>query len=260
MKRTLVILAAIAVALALALFLNHRAQLSVAAAASAPPAASSSTSGEQTPLAYLEGQHYKRVPHPAPVGDLKRVRIEEFFWYGCPHCLHLEALLSSWLPGLPADADFVRVPENLGRPDGIIHQRAYYAAQDLGVEPQIHLALMTALVVQHQPLITPQAIADFVAAQAHVSAADFNSQYSSFVVQGEANKANALSFDYGITGVPAIIVGGKYLVDSGLPGITSGSGNENARFIKMLKTASFLIDKVREEQAAAAAPASADKP
>ncbi len=176
------------------------------------------------------------------------ITVEEFFWYACPHCFRMESLLASWVPALPADVHFVRVPDNLGRPEGIIHQRAFYAAENLGVESRIHLPLMTALVVLHEPLNTPGALANFFETEAHVSRADFNSQFASFIVDGEVRSATLLSFVYGVTGVPSVVVGGKYLVDTDLPGINESGGDENARFARMLKVARFLVDKVRTER------------
>lgn len=107
---------------------------------------------------------------------------------------------------------------------------------------------MTALVVQHVPLLTPGAIANFVATEAHVSQSEFNSQFASFVVDGEVRSATERSFAYAVTGVPSLIVGGKYLVDADLPGINESGTDENARFQRMLKIARFLVDKVRTEQ------------
>lgn len=263
MKRLLASLAAIAIAALAAYFLLQRGPapatasaataLPAPAAAPATPAAAAAATAANAmdpgPGGTVEGRDYRLVPHPSPVENPRIVQVEEFFWYGCPHCLRMESLLATWVPALPADAHFVRVPENLGRPEGVIHQRAFYAAQNLGVEARVHLPLMTALVIQHQPLVTPQAIANFVAREAHVTIADFNSQFASFVVDGEVRAASERSFAYGITGVPSVIVGGKYLVDSDLPGIATGGADENARFARMLKVARDLVDKVRTEQA-----------
>lgn len=261
MKRTLAVVAAIAIAaVATYSFLSRGPGPAPSSTARAPAVAASApqpvpappaagVAADQAPAAYVEGQHYRVVPHPSPVENPKVVQVEEFFWYGCPHCLHMESLLASWVPALPPDAHFVRVPESLGRPEGIIHQRAFYAAQNLGVESQVHVPLMTALVVQHQPLITPQVIANFIAAEAHVSPAEFNSQFASFVVDGEVRAATEHSFAYAITGVPSLVVGGRYLVDSDLPGVAEAGAEEEARFDRMLKVARFLVDKVRTEQA-----------
>ena len=261
MKRIFLVMAAIAISIGMVVLVSHRTP-SVATAAVPPAAvtpapameaaAAPPSSGNLGPAAaYVEGQSYRRVRQPTPIDNPRQVKVEEFFWYGCPHCFHMESLLKDWLPSLPADARFVRVPDNLGLPVGLIHQRAFYAARDLGIEDRIHLPLMTGLIVQHLSLVTPQAIASFVATQTQVTSTAFNSQYQSFVVAGETDKASELALQYGITSVPSIVVGGKYLVDSDLPGLSGGNDDESARFQHMLEIARYLIDQTRAEQAPA---------
>ena len=259
MKRTVAVFVAIAAATAaLAAFTIVRADLPGAgttAAAPAPVTAAPSpgntgalaVSDQAADGSIAEDRDYRRVPKPSPVDDPKVINIEEFFWYGCPHCYRMESLLAQWLPTLPGDVHFMRVPENLGREEGVIHQRAFYVALILGIESQIHLPLMQALVEQHQPLITPQALANFIAGTAHIQPAAFNAEFSSFVVDGEIRHASELSMNYCITGVPSLIVGGEYIVETGLPGIVQSSGGEAGQLARMLKVARALVDKVRDE-------------
>jgi thiol:disulfide interchange protein DsbA len=214
-----------------------------------------STAAADTPPPFAEGRHFQRVATPTPPEDPKKITVEEFFWYGCPHCYKLEPQIAAWRQKLPADAVFVRVPDNLGRGDAMAHERAFYVAQMLGIEDQIHRPLMDALVRDGVPLRTMQSMRDFFAQVAHVKAADFTSASDSFIVEANVQRADQLAQNYQITGVPTIVVGGEYLTEINQPGIYDARLGENEMFQRMLDTASFLIDKVREERKAGAGAA-----
>ena len=62
------------------------------------------------------GHRVHQVPQPQPTETDGKVEVLEFFWYGCPHCLHLEPLLKKWKATMPANAQFRRSPAILGRP------------------------------------------------------------------------------------------------------------------------------------------------
>ena len=71
---------------------------------------------------------------------------------------------------------------------------------------------------------------------ADVDAADFERTWSSFSVTSAVSRANTRMRDYGIRGVPAMVVNGKYLISVG-DAVTSQAD--------MLKVAEFLIAKER---------------
>ena len=50
------------------------------------------------------------LTQPLPVENPAKVEVAEFFWYGCPHCYTLEPVIEAWIPKLPADAYFRRIP------------------------------------------------------------------------------------------------------------------------------------------------------
>lgn len=185
---------------------------------------------------YTLDKNYRQVPVPQTPENPKRITVEEFFWYGCPHCYHLEPELNKWLEHKPADVDFVRVPDTLGHPIGELHERAFYIAKSLGILDKTHEALFDAI---HQPKAGAPAmnslenIRDLYVQVAGIKPADFDSIANTFVVEGDMRRADDLSIAYGVTGTPTIVVGGKYAVDA-----QDG----------MLKVVDFVIDKVRKER------------
>jgi thiol:disulfide interchange protein DsbA len=190
--------------------------------------------------AFKEDVQYKRVPKEQKPADVKRVEVDEFFWYGCPHCYHLDAEIYKWLPTKASYVDFVRVPNSLGRPEGILHSKAFYTAEALGLGEKIHRPLFDAIHKDHVPMTTEADIQAFFTNQSGVLPDVFTSTFRSFAVDSRVRRAEDLSKLYVITSVPTIVVGGKYYTNGTLAG----------DFPKMMQTVDFLINKVRQERKA----------
>jgi thiol:disulfide interchange protein DsbA len=196
----------------------------------------------------VENQHYLKVPIPSAPVDPRQITVEEFFWYGCPHCARLEPRLAEWRKTLAKDVVYTPVPNSLGRPEGVVHQQAYYIATTLGIEDRIRRPLFDALVVNRIPLYTLPAIRDFFVQTAGVKPSDFDSVASSFMVDSAVRRADQLSKDYRITGTPQIVVGGKYLTEIGLPAYRDVRYSEGEKNGQMLDVVDQLIVKVRAER------------
>lgn len=157
---------------------------------------------------YKEQIHYERVVPPLPTTTGEKVEVVEMFWYGCPHCNSLEPNVERWLRRKPANAEFVRIPA-VFRPSWEPHARAFYTAEILGVLEKTHAAMFEALHGQKRKLNTDKQIMRFFAEHG-VKEADFKRVFRSFAVETKLRRAKDLSMRYGIKGVPALIVNGKY--------------------------------------------------
>ncbi|NEX22115.1 thiol:disulfide interchange protein DsbA/DsbL [Thiorhodococcus mannitoliphagus] len=157
--------------------------------------------------AFDEGIDYTRLLQPQPTETGDKVEVLEVFWYGCPHCWHLEPALSEWLKSLPEGAEFRRMPATGGRWDA--HARAFYAAQAMGKLETFHQALFRAIHEEKRPLMTEDELVDF-AGEIGLDKDEFRADFNSFLVETELRKAQEMSKRYGIDGVPAIIVNGQY--------------------------------------------------
>lgn len=172
------------------------------------------------PLFDIAGQ-YAEVEPPQPTADPSRVEVVELFWYGCPHCYTFEPHLKEWLAGKPDHVDFRRTPA-VFRKNWIPHAQAYYAAAALGVLDQFHSPLFKALHEDKRQIYTPAELADFVAEQG-IDRAAFIDAYNSFAVKSKVKQAIVMTQRYGITGVPAVVINGKYRtsgsIANGFPGV-----------------------------------------
>lgn len=190
---------------------------------------------------YVEGTHYKLVRDPAPAAGAaaKRITVEEFFWYGCGHCYAFEPVVEQWIAKKPADVDFIRVPNSLGRPVGIAHSKVLYTAEALNVFDKIHKPFFDAIHQQHRNLDSEAAIQAFFTQQTGIMPDVFASTYGGFAVDSRVRRAEELSKRYGVASTPTLVIGGRYMVNAS----TAGG------FTEMLKITDFLIDKTRKQQA-----------
>ena len=158
---------------------------------------------------------YEAVSPPQPTADPAKVEVIEFFWYGCPHCYSFEPSLSAWLKTKPANVEFIRIPAIFSEQWGK-HAKAYFTAEALGVVDKVHTDLFDAVQAKKE-LETEDQLAEFFVAHG-VKEAEFRDAYKSFMVDTKMRQAPELAAKYGITGVPAVIINGKYRTNGTLAG------------------------------------------
>ena len=192
-------------------------------------------------LTLVEGQDYKLVPNPQPVTSGK-VEVTEFFWYGCPHCYRLEPALEAWSKTLPADVQLTRLHVNLGEPTDI-HQKVYFALKTLKQNEALDQKAFDALAFNVKAMNDDEAAKAF-AVKNGVDAAAWDKAYNGFDTKTGIATADGLVKNYGIQGVPTIIVNGKYAV-----------GGETVRTLQ-------VVNKLIEQERAAlgAQPAATGAP
>lgn len=166
-----------------------------------------------------------------------KVEVIEFFWYGCPHCFDLEPTLKKWLAKMPADVTFKRVPA-IFRQSWVPGAQTYYTLETLGELDRLHGKVFDAIHVDRQPFNDIGAISTWMGKNG-IDAKKFEETAKSFAVSGKVQRAQQMSAAYQLTGVPALVVDGKYIA----------LGNS---FDGMLANLDALIDKARAERAAAA--------
>jgi thiol:disulfide interchange protein DsbA len=190
---------------------------------------------------WQEGVHYKLLPYPVKVRDPKKIEVIEVFWYGCPHCYEFNnKYLGNWEKTLPKDVDFWLLPAAFGR-TWEMHAKLFYAAKFLGLEKKLHQTIFDSIQKGGRKLDNLAEIKDFLVAHGADGAA-FDKLFEAQGFRKISRIDQAIDEDkerlkkYQVTGVPALIVDGKYRV-----------GVEDAgSFANMLKITNYLIAKERE--------------
>jgi protein dithiol oxidoreductase (disulfide-forming) len=168
-----------------------------------------------TSIINAETVGYEAVTPAQPTKSTDKIEVIEFFWYGCPHCYSFEPSLSKWAKTLPKNVEFIRQPAVFSELWGK-HAKAYFTAEALGVVDKVHSDLFDAVQAK-QSLETEDELAKFFAAHG-VKESDFRTNYNSFLVDAKMRQAKTMAARYGVTGVPAIIVNGKYRTNATLAG------------------------------------------
>ena len=175
------------------------------------------------------GQHYF-VISPAqrtsvPAG---KIEVAEIFSYGCPFCSQIVPVVKKLKAALPANAQLVYVPASyIPNEDWPMYQRAFFAAQALGIAEKTHEAMFDAVwksgelafsdPVTHRiksPLPTIEDAAKFYARVGGVPAADFLAASKSFGVDAKMRAADGFILAAQALSTPAFIVNGKYRLNA----------------------------------------------
>ncbi len=163
-----------------------------------------------------EGFDYELVSPAVPTNlDAGKVQVVELFWYGCPHCYAFEPNMQAWLKRKPENVEFVRIPALFRSDRWELHAKAFYAAEVMGIEQKMTPIIFEAIHQQHNGLKDKDELADLFE-QNGVDRKAFLEALDSFAVTLKVNRAKDLTARYGIDGVPAVIVDGKYRITTTL--------------------------------------------
>ena len=182
---------------------------------------------------------YTTLQNSLPVENPGKVEVAEFFWYGCIHCYILEPALDAWLPKLPADAYFRRIPAVFNE-RWAIDASIYYAFEALGVLEKLHRPFFGAIHKDRLKTDNPAALGEWLTKNG-LDPQKFDATMKSFGVQSKTKRASQLTGASRIDGTPALMVQGRYIIS-----VEQGRTGEG-----MLANAGRLIPEVRKTLAGA---------
>jgi thiol:disulfide interchange protein DsbA len=198
---------------------------------------------------FSEGSDYVLVTPPQQTTVPKgKVEVMEVFSYGCPVCNAFQPLMDKLRRSLPPDAQVAYLPASFNNTaeDWPMFQRAYFAAQALGVAERTHQAMFDAVwktgelatsdyttnrLKETQP--TLEQAARFYARVAGVDPQKFLALANSFSIDSKMRAADAQIIAMHVSGTPTLIVNGKYRV-------TRDWRTSSDQFIELIK---FLVAK-----------------
>jgi len=178
-----------------------------------------------------EGIEYAILPTPVKTSNPDKVVVTEIFWYGCPHCYRFEPYIEKYKASLPKGVVLEQVPSVLN-PSWAEHARAYFALKLMGVTDKVHKQIFDAIHLKRMRLNNVDDMAKFVA-QYGVDEKKFREMYHSFPVDTMIRKSGQIERKYGHSGVPTVIVNGKYRTSGSMTG-------SNAKTIEVID---YLVRK-----------------
>lgn len=188
-------------------------------------------------VSYQQGIHYAalKTPQPTEVAAGK-IEVRELFSYSCPHCWRLEAPLEKWKKTMADDVELIAMPGILAQ-SWMLLGKTYYALDSIGELESMHMKLFEAMHLQGRRFSNIDSLVRFFESEG-VDGEKFRDAMNSMVVTTKAKQAQGLVKKYELSGVPALIVGGKYRV------INSGA----TTYDELMAIVDFLVEKERAAQ------------
>lgn len=190
---------------------------------------------EQSENAFAEGLEYQLINPPVSTqNDDGRIEVVELFLYVCPHCNVLAPKLKAWVEDKSEYVLLRRVPAIVGAP-WADQARVFYTAEKLGILEKSHAALFKSIHEDGDQYADDRSIMEFFVKQG-VKKKDFFLAFHSPDVDEKVSQARILTVKYGIRGVPALIINGKYRTAQYFTGTQE----------RLLKVLDMLVEKERD--------------
>jgi len=220
-----------------------------ATAASTPAAADARPAKPAAPFVdsgkWVEGKNYYLVDPAQPTSHPGKVEVTEVFSYACPACNSFHTTMDQLVSNLPSNAVVTYLPASF-RPDENwpLFQRAYYAAQALGVADKTYDAMFDAAwktgelatydlqagkPKPHEAWPTIDDVAKFYAKYG-VDPKQFVGVANSFSINTQMKRADDELKALGVDSTPTIVVNGKYR----LTPATAGGGPQTIELVQWL--------------------------
>ena len=184
------------------------------------------------------GSNFDKTAQVIPTDNKNKIEVMELFWYGCIHCYQMDPILNEWVKKLPKDVYFKRVPA-IPRPEWAPMARAFYAMETLGISEKLHTSIFDA--VHKDKTLNPadeKAILEWVTLKSGLDRKKVEEAFNSFSMNASLNRAAQMFRAAGATGVPSLVIDGKYITSS-----TMAGGNNEA-----LKLADDIIANIRKDK------------
>ena len=178
---------------------------------------------------YQEGRHYELI-EPLPTRNPEKIEVIEFFWFGCGHCFSLEQLIKDWKSEVSSEVDFFRLPV-VWNAQTKTHAKLFFATETLQV-PEAIQGIFSAIHYNRKMMLSDKEIIPFFQGYG-IQEDKYLAATNSFGLKNNLRKAELFAFKYGIKGVPAFIVNGKYKVSA-----TREIGTDD-----LLDVVNYLIEK-----------------
>ncbi|CAJ0738471.1 thiol:disulfide interchange protein DsbA/DsbL [Ralstonia mannitolilytica] len=195
----------------------------------------------------VAGKDYQvlQPAQPVPAG---KIEVTEFFGYWCPHCNHFENTWEAWSAKQGKDVVIKHVPVAFNNDARLVpYSRIYYALEAMGklqaksskgmsMHARVFDAIHGAdrLNIRGAKDEQDKTVSDF-AAKEGLDRKAFMDAYNSFSVSSNVSRANQLTEQYRIQGVPTVVVQGKYVV----------SPDEAGGYVKTVQTLDYLVQQIR---------------
>lgn len=158
---------------------------------------------------FKEGENYKVLNTSHSSSPI----VTEFFSFYCPHCHAFEPIIGQLKQHLEGKAEFQKMSVSfMGGNMGPAMSKSYATMVSLGVDDKLVPLMFNRIHVQNKAPRDEAELRQFFLDNG-VSAKDFDGTFNSFAIDSMMRRYDKAFKDAGLSGVPAIIVNNKYLVE-----------------------------------------------
>ena len=182
---------------------------------------------------FRAGVHYELLDNPTKVRDPSKIEVTEVFWFGCNHCYALEPYIARWKRDIPLDVTFIKSPATWN--DVLkTHATIDYTAKALGIEQQFVPAAFNTIQNEGK-MLTGNTELEYYFRGFDVQKDRYKAVSTSFGVRNAVDQADKKMKEWKVTGVPSLVVNGKYKV----------AASRSVRTDELFEVVDFLIEKER---------------
>ena len=154
------------------------------------------------------GEDYKILKSPTTT----QPTVTEYFSFYCPHCYNSQGLMHELKNNLPENVKFNGNPVSfMGGEMGKTLSKAFAVANLLKVEDKVAPVIFAKIHAQKKPPVNIAEVRQIFIDEG-VDGSKFDAAYNSFAVNGATARFDKSFSATGLTGVPAVVVNGKYQV------------------------------------------------
>lgn len=167
--------------------------------------------------AILEGRDYIKYRSPIKPDIPKgHVQVLQFFSYRCSHCLELEKYVKYWHAGQDERVTIERVPV-IFKAEDLAFAQVFYANRELDIENFGHKYLFRANLktLKERKVLDP---AKFIALISGFEQKIVERAMNNLLTRSHVLGARQNAKQFGVSGVPAFVINGKYYTDPSMAG------------------------------------------
>lgn len=200
--------------------------------------------------ALVAGKDFTVMARPVPPTK-NRVDVVYFFWYGSPWSANMDRRIRTWAENAPPSVMFTASPAVLSR-DWVYGARVFYALRSMSLDQKLSPPLMQAIQSGVVDYSDPSSLRDWLSERG-VNMVKFRAAINSPQVIAQASGAQINMKVYGVSVVPTVVVGGKYIF------VPKASG-DTEELLQRVNHAVMTLAKQQEIDAATRVRAPLKKP
>lgn len=184
----------------------------------------------------VAGRDYLVLDPPRSATTENRIEVVEFFYYGCPICYEAQPNIAHWLTKAGGDVTLRRVPA-VSRESWEPFARSFYTLEAMGELARLHWPVFDNFHFDGKDLKDEVAMFEWVARNG-LDVEKFKQIWRSAATTEKLDAARKLLETYKISGVPSMVVDGKYVTSSRMAGDTK----------EMMNVVDVLVTRARQER------------